>query len=122
MEITLTIPDEVVPDLQNSATKPLSRRALELLALDGYKAGELTEHQVQVMLGFDDRFEVAAFLKENGVYYDYTVQDLERDSTVMQSIDVALQNEKFVGMWQDRDEMTDSSAWVRQMRESEWGQ
>jgi hypothetical protein len=119
MEITLTIPDEVVPDLQNGATKPLSRRALELLAIDGYKAGALTEYQVQVMLGFDDRFEVDAFLKENGVYYDYTAQDLERDSTAMQSIGVTLQNEKFIGMWRDRDEMTDSSAWVRQVRESE---
>jgi hypothetical protein len=122
MEITLNIPDEVVPDLQNGITKPLSRRALELLALDGYKAGTLTEYQVQLILGFDDRFEVDAFLKENGVHYDYTVQDLERDSAAMQSMDVPLQNEKFIGMWRDREEMTDSSAWVRKVRESEWGQ
>lgn len=35
--------------------------------------------------------------------------------------DAAWQDETFIGMWGDRDEMTDSSAWVRGMRESEWG-
>ena len=86
MEVTLTIPDEVAPDLQNGESRPLSRRALELLALDGYKSGELTEYQVKVMLGFETRFEVDAFLKENGVYYDYTIQDLERDSAALEEL------------------------------------
>lgn len=31
-----------------------------------------------------------------------------------------LRAEAFVSMWQDRDEMQDSSAWVRNLRESEW--
>lgn len=86
MEVTLTIPDEVAPDLQNGGTKPLPRRALELLALDGYNSGELTEYQVRVMLGFETRFEVDAFLKEKGVYYDYTVQDLESDSSALEEL------------------------------------
>lgn len=30
------------------------------------------------------------------------------------------QAEEFLGMWRDRDDMQDSSAWVRQQRESEW--
>lgn len=77
MEITLTIPDEIAPDLKNGGARTLSRRALELLALDGYKSGELTEHQVKVMLGFEDRFDVDAFLKEHGIYYDHTIQDME---------------------------------------------
>ena len=34
--------------------------------------------------------------------------------------DAAWQGEPFIGMWGDRDEMTDSSAWVRGVRESEW--
>ncbi len=78
MEITLTIPDEVAPDLQNGGLQSLSRRALELLALDGYRSGELTEHQVRLMLGFDDRFEVDVFLKKHGAYYEQTALDLEK--------------------------------------------
>jgi len=32
----------------------------------------------------------------------------------------ALRDEAFVGMWADREDMRDSSAWVRQLREKEW--
>jgi hypothetical protein len=32
-----------------------------------------------------------------------------------------LKDEPFVGMWRDRQEMKDSSQWVRQLRQKEWG-
>ena len=31
-----------------------------------------------------------------------------------------LAGEGFIGMWQDREDMQDSSAWVRSSREREW--
>ncbi|HEX6292116.1 MAG TPA: DUF2281 domain-containing protein [Herpetosiphonaceae bacterium] len=31
-------------------------------------------------------------------------------------------NEPFVGMWQDREDMSDSNIWVRQVRTREWTQ
>jgi len=31
-----------------------------------------------------------------------------------------LAEESFIGMWQDREDMQDSSAWVRRGREREW--
>jgi hypothetical protein len=31
-----------------------------------------------------------------------------------------LQDEPFVGMWKDREDMEDSSHWVRQVRQQEW--
>ena len=31
-----------------------------------------------------------------------------------------LADEPFIGMWRDRKEMKDSSAWVRRLREREW--
>jgi AbrB family looped-hinge helix DNA binding protein len=31
-----------------------------------------------------------------------------------------LQEEPFVGMWRDREDMADSTQWVRQAREREW--
>jgi hypothetical protein len=86
MELVLTIADELVPDLRNGDAKPLDRRALELLAVDGYKKGELTAYQVQKMLGFDDRFEVDALLKEPGVYYDYTTEELLSDEVALDTL------------------------------------
>ena len=32
-----------------------------------------------------------------------------------------LEAEPFVGMWRNREDMADSSAWVRNVRESHWG-
>lgn len=29
-------------------------------------------------------------------------------------------NDPFVGMWQDRDDLSESSTWVRDMRKREW--
>ena len=31
-----------------------------------------------------------------------------------------LSSQPFVGMWRDREEMTDSTAWVRHQRQQEW--
>jgi hypothetical protein len=31
-----------------------------------------------------------------------------------------LADEPFIGMWQDREDMQDSSAWVRSLRQREW--
>ena len=45
----VTIADEVVPDLQNGGEQALSRRALELLAVDGHR--NLSAYQVRVILG-----------------------------------------------------------------------
>ena len=33
---------------------------------------------------------------------------------------VELQNEPFVGMWQDREDMQDSTEWVKNLRSREW--
>jgi len=31
-----------------------------------------------------------------------------------------LRSEKFIGMWKDREDLTDSTAWVRSVRKNEW--
>ncbi len=32
-----------------------------------------------------------------------------------------IENDPFVGMWQDREDLKDSGQWVRQVRREEWG-
>ena len=32
-----------------------------------------------------------------------------------------LKSEPFIGMWKDREDMQDSTAWVRSVRERHWG-
>ena len=33
---------------------------------------------------------------------------------------VRLESEPFVGMWKDREDMSDSAKWVRELRQKEW--
>lgn len=33
----------------------------------------------------------------------------------------SLESEEFVGMWRDREDLSDSTAWVRNVRDKHWG-
>jgi hypothetical protein len=79
MEITLELPEDVAQHL-TAHWRDLPRAALESLALEGYRSGALTQSHVRRMLGFQTRMEVDGFLKEHGVYLEYTLEDLDREA------------------------------------------
>ncbi len=56
----------------------MPRHVLETLAVQGYRAGVLSEYQVGLMLGFETRGETNDFLLRTGQLYDYDEQELER--------------------------------------------
>ena len=76
MEVTITVPDEIIEQIEPNGGDA-GRKLLEMAALEGYKSGELTAYQVQLMLGFDNRIEVDGFLKAHSVSQEYTLEDLE---------------------------------------------
>jgi hypothetical protein len=78
MNVQLQIPDDVARVIQ-SQQPDLSRAALEALAIEGYRAGRLSEAQVRRMLAFGTRMQVHAFLKAHNVYLNYSIQELEND-------------------------------------------
>jgi predicted HTH domain antitoxin len=65
MEVTLRIPDDAARQL-SEAGGDVSRRALELLALEGYREQALTLYQVSEMLGLS-RVETEDFLGRHNV-------------------------------------------------------
>lgn len=77
MQFTVELPDnlarQVIPDGQDPA-----RAALEDLAVSAFRAHRLTEHQLATLLGMD-RYSLDGFLKQRGVFYEYTIEDLERE-------------------------------------------
>lgn len=75
LHVTVTIPDEVL----NAENGEAAQLALEQLALEGYKSGQLTAAQVRRLLGFSTRMQVDAFLKEHGLFLEYTAEDLEQE-------------------------------------------
>jgi Uncharacterised protein family (UPF0175) len=81
MTVLLDLPEDIAKALA-AREGDLSRAALESLALEGYRAGHLSEEQVRRMLGLASRLEVHAFLKQRSVYLNYTQADLEHDLDV----------------------------------------
>ncbi|MFN7943993.1 MAG: DUF2281 domain-containing protein [Blastocatellia bacterium] len=47
---------------------------------------------------------------------------LRYEQSATPSVRPPLEEEAFIGMWRDRDDLTDSTAWVRSLRETEWRQ
>ena len=85
MELTLHIPDDVARRL-TAAGSDLSRRALEALALEEYKAGRLTEPQIRQLLGFETRADLDGFLKAHEVWLNYTLEDLQRERAALRRL------------------------------------
>ena len=44
-----------------------------------------------------------------------------QSSSPVETTRTNLTTEEFIGMWRDREDLQDSSAWVRNVRQSHWG-
>jgi predicted HTH domain antitoxin len=84
MEITLRIPDEFVALLKTSAND-LPRRALESLAIQGYREGSLTRFQVGRLLSLS-RTETEDFLAQCVDLYDYDPSELDREARALERL------------------------------------
>jgi hypothetical protein len=79
MTITLDLAENIARILQGKCDN-LPRSALESLALEAYRAEILTTAEVQQLLGYDTSYALDGFLKEHGVFLEYTPEELERES------------------------------------------
>jgi hypothetical protein len=85
MKVTIEIPDDVAASLQKKWSD-LARGILDSIPLEGYRSGALTVEQVRRTLGFETRPQADAFLKENSVYLEQSISDVERDMTTSRQI------------------------------------
>jgi len=85
MEVTLHIPDEIAKRL-SAAGGDVSRRALETIALEGYRDQTLTLHQVSEMLGLS-RVEAEDFLGQHHVPLGRVINeaDLDREAALFEA-------------------------------------
>jgi hypothetical protein len=77
MEITIQVPDDIAAKWKAHGT--VSREVLEGAALEAYRKRIIGESRLQRWLGLETRFDVHRFLKEHGIPFNYTLEDLERD-------------------------------------------
>jgi Uncharacterised protein family (UPF0175) len=85
MNVAIELPEDIARLLEAS-WKDMPRRALEAIALEGYRTQALTRGQVGRLLGLNF-WETEAFLKQKQAYLPYDESDVERDR---QAIDQAL--------------------------------
>jgi predicted HTH domain antitoxin len=84
MEVTLHIPDEIAKRL-SAAGGDVSRRALEAVALEGYRDHTLTLYQVSEMLGLS-RVETEDFLGHHHVPLAVINEaDLDREAALFEA-------------------------------------
>lgn len=76
MQITLHLPDAIA--VRFGTKDEIPRHLLELLAADGYRAGQLSRQEVADLLGLD-YWETDRFLGEYEATRPYTLKDLEAD-------------------------------------------
>jgi predicted HTH domain antitoxin len=77
MPITIELPEDIAQQLE-TAWGNLSRRALEALAVEGYRSGDLSAGQVAEMLSLSV-WETEKFLKEREAYLHYSPEDFRQD-------------------------------------------
>jgi predicted HTH domain antitoxin len=84
MEVTLHIPDDVAKKLAATGGD-VSRRALEALALEGYRQHALTLYQISEMLGLS-RVETEDFLGQHQIpLAEIGESDLDREAALFEA-------------------------------------
>jgi len=84
MTISLQVPDALAKALHLDGPQ-LNRRALEALALDGYRTGELSRGQVSELLDLEVN-ETMGFLKEHGCAQSITIEEFEREAKAIREL------------------------------------
>ena len=81
MQVTVELPDQVARQW-GETPDAVGRHVMEDAAIEGYRAGRLSQRQVGAMLGLD-YWRTEAFLKERGVPVNYSAADLEADNATL---------------------------------------
>jgi len=84
MQVTMEMPDQVARQWGDTPNA-VGRHVMEDAAIEGYRAGRLTQRQVGLMLGLD-YWQTEAFLNERAVPLNYSVADLTADHATLEKI------------------------------------
>ena len=84
MIFSVEVPDSFTKPLHLDGPEP-NHRALEMFALEGYRAGELSRGKVGELLGLSF-YETEEFLKKNGAEIKFTLAEFERSSLALERL------------------------------------
>jgi predicted HTH domain antitoxin len=84
MQVTVEMPDQVARQW-GETPDAVGRHVMEDAAIEGYRAGRLTQRQVGAMLGLD-YWQTETFLNERAVPLNYSAADLAADNATLDKI------------------------------------
>jgi Uncharacterised protein family (UPF0175) len=84
MIFSMEVPDQIARSLHLDGPQP-NRRALEMLALEGYRTGDLSRGQVGALLGLSF-YETEEFLKKNHAYIELTLEEFQDGSNALETL------------------------------------
>ncbi|MGH9843460.1 MAG: UPF0175 family protein [Blastocatellia bacterium] len=85
MTLHIAVPSGIEHQLKNEWGVGFERRALEALAIEGYRTGALNAGQVAEMLGFS-RYEADGFLKERGVAPPLSLDEFLQSNIALEAL------------------------------------
>jgi len=84
MTLSMEVPDQIARSLHLDGPQA-NRRALEMLALEGYRATDLSRGQVGTLLGLSF-YETEEFLKKNHAYIELTLEEFRDGSDALETM------------------------------------
>lgn len=84
MQVIVEMPDKVARQWGETPAT-VARHVMEDAAIEGYRAGRLTQRQVGAMLGLD-YWQTETFLSERSVPLNYSATDLAADNATLEKI------------------------------------
>ena len=84
MQVTVEMPDQVARQWGETPDM-VGRHVMEDAAIEGYRAGRLTQRQVGTMLGLD-YWQTETFLSQRSVPLNYSATDLAADNDTLEKI------------------------------------
>jgi hypothetical protein len=84
VQVTVEMPDQVARQWGDTPDT-VGRHVLEGAAVEGYRAGRLSQRQVGAMLGLD-YWQTEAFLNQCAAPLNYSPADLSADSATLEKI------------------------------------
>jgi Uncharacterised protein family (UPF0175) len=96
MTIQLEIPEDIAQRLAAQG-EDVSRAAVEAFGLEEYRGGRLTEDELRRVLGYQTRMEVEGFLKQHQVWLEFSAEDFERETEIIEKLHQKRREEKIAG-------------------------
>lgn len=84
MTLSMEVPDQIARSLHLDGPQP-HRRALEMLALEGYRTGDLSRGQIGTLLGLSF-YETEEFLKKNHAYIELSLEEFQESSDGLETL------------------------------------